>query len=188
MLCRRLIAATWDHSSPKLSNRQRLNEYPDFIQLIKKIHRLWTSQACPAADTSMFAAQIVNIPPVLSLSLVNESAVTEPGGPWPGQLLCGWLSDGQNAHKRSAALLMWWRLFLWLCPAVSWASPPELSSRLEGQTFSLHGVSRLCFYCGLRKYLLLMQQWITSNYKKWKYKYLNKYFLFPFCSILQKCD
>lgn len=37
------------------------------------------------------------------------------------------------------------KTFLWLRPAACRASPPELSLRLEGQTFSLHGVSGLCF-------------------------------------------
>lgn len=78
-----------------------------------------------STDTSMFTAQIVNILLVLSLSPVNESAATEPRGLWPGQLLCGWLRDGQNAQKCSAALLMWRRFSAvkscWFPALSSWA-------------------------------------------------------------------
>lgn len=46
---------------------------------------------------------------VLSLSPVNVSALAEPRGLRPDQLLCGWLSDSQHARKHSAVLI-WWRL------------------------------------------------------------------------------
>lgn len=110
----------------------------------------------------MFIAQIVNIPLVLSLSPVNESAATEPGGLWPGQVLCGWLSDGQNAQKRSAALL-------WLNPAVSGppASPPGLNLWLKGETFLSTKRGWIRVFWGLKNYLqcewLRIKHWTVAT-------------------------
>lgn len=101
---------------------------------------------------SMFVAQIVNIPLVLSLSPVNASAVTEPRGLWPAQSLCSWLSDGQNAQKRSAALLMWWRLSVVRSCCVLGLS---LWGNLTGQRTNSSSTKGewIIVFCGLMKYL-----------------------------------